>query len=134
MEYVVTNQVGEHVVLDRNELYDLVQHRLERGTNRYHDLKSKHPFFDDELRNVALDLMSVKLRTKYRRLADFTALHMFVVSLRCEHSCPYCQVSRQSDDKSTFDMSEETALNALKLVFQSPSPAIKIEFQGVSHF
>src|SRR6185437_2163664 len=68
--------------------------------------------------------------TKLRRLADFTGLHIFVVSLRCEHSCPYCQVSRQSDDKLAFDMSAETAEKALVLVFRSPSPAIKIEFQG----
>ena len=70
------------------------------------------------------------MHTKVLRLADFTGLHIFVVSLRCEHSCPYCQVSRQSDDKLTFDMSCDTAEKALELVFRSPSPAIKIEFQG----
>jgi len=36
-----------------------------------------------------------------------------VVSLRCEHSCPYCQVSRQSEDRSAFDMTEQTAEKAL---------------------
>ena len=63
-------------------------------------------------------------------LSNFTALHIFVVSLRCEHSCPYCQVSRQSEDKNTFDMDEDKAEKALNLVFQSPSQNIKIEFQG----
>ena len=55
---------------------------------------------------------------------------MFVISLRCEHSCPYCQVSRQSQDKQKFDMTKETADKAIDLVFQSPSKNIKIEFQG----
>src|SRR5262249_53163427 len=50
--------------------------------------------------------------------------------LRCEHSCPYCQVSRQSSDKSRFDMSEETARLALEATFRSPSASLKIEFQG----
>jgi len=39
-------------------------------------------------------------------------------------------VSRQSDDKIAYDMSETTANRALDLVFAGPSPSIKIEFQG----
>ena len=77
-----------------------------------------------------MDLLALKQRTKLIQLANFTSLHIFVVSLRCEHSCPYCQVSRQSDDKLAFDMSQETADKALAAVFESPSSAIKIEFQG----
>jgi hypothetical protein len=46
--------------------------------------------------SVALDLLAVKYRTKQAPLANLTSLIMFVVTLRCEHSCPYCQVSRQS--------------------------------------
>ena len=55
---------------------------------------------------------------------------MFVVTLRCEHSCHYCQVSRQSDDKLQFDMSLADADAALGVALRSPSPCIKIEFQG----
>jgi len=80
--------------------------------------------------SVVMDLLPLKVRTKLQRLADFTGLHIFVVSLRCEHSSSYCQVSRQSDDKLAFDMSIETAEKALALVFRSPSRGIKIEFQG----
>src|SRR6185437_15921258 len=49
---------------------------------------------------------------------------------RCEHSCPYCQVSRQSADRARFDMSEATAQRALESAFESKSSRIKIEFQG----
>lgn len=128
-DYVLTNQAAEFVVLDRPTLEAFVRHRLEPELPAYSELKSKH-FLTDQDSTVALDLLALKVRTKLERLRNFTALHMFVVSLRCEHSCPYCQVSRQSDDSTTFDMSEATALNALDLVFRSPSPAIKIEFQG----
>jgi len=128
-DYVASNQAGEYLVLDRKTLTDLVSHQLEPSSERYADLKGKH-FILDEDSSVPIDLLALKVRTKYRRLADFTALHMFVVSLRCEHSCPYCQVSRQSDDRVAFDMSEATADKALALVFRSPSPNIKIEFQG----
>lgn len=127
--YVLTNQAGEFLVLDRPTLDTFVRHRLSTTESTYADLKSKH-FLVDSDSSVAIDLLALKTRTKLRRLADFTGLHIFVVSLRCEHSCPYCQVSRKSDDKTAFDMSIETAEKALALVFRSPSPAIKIEFQG----
>ena len=51
---------------------------------------------------LPLELLAMKIATRYRRLAEFTGLHIFVVSLRCEHSCPYCQVSRQSADKRSL--------------------------------
>ncbi len=128
-EYVLTNQAGEILLLGRADLEQFVRHRLPAGSDHYNDLKSKHFLYDADS-DVAVDLLALKVRTKLRRLADFTSLHMFVVSLRCEHSCPYCQVSRRSDDAQAFDMSPETAGRALDLVFRSPSPSLKIEFQG----
>jgi uncharacterized protein len=128
-EYVLTNQAGEFLVVERPMLEALVRHRLPATNQLYDDLKSKH-FIIDLDSSVAMDLLSLKVRTKLQRLAHFTGLHIFVVSLRCEHSCPYCQVSRQSDNKLAFDMSIETAEKALALVIRSPSSGIKIEFQG----
>jgi uncharacterized protein len=128
-EYVLTNQAGEFIVLERPTLEALVRHQLPAMDRFYDDLKSKH-FIIDRDSSVAMDLLPLKVRTKLQRLAEFTGLHISVVSLRCEHSCPYCQVSRQSDDKLAFDMSVDTAEKALALVFRSPSHGIKMEFQG----
>jgi uncharacterized protein len=127
--YVVTNMVGEYAVVARETVHALARHTLRPSDPRYLELKTKH-FLRDADSDVANDLLALKSRTRYQRLADFTALHIFVVSLRCEHSCPYCQVSRQSDDRVAFDMTLETATKALELVFRSPSPSLKIEFQG----
>lgn len=127
--HVLTNLVGEYHVLAKPAAYDFLNHRLSQDTEEYRALKSKHFLLDDDS-DVAIDLLALKTRTKLERLSNFTGLHLFVVTLRCEHSCPYCQVSRQNDDKMQFDMSEETANRALDLVFRSPSPNIKIEFQG----
>ncbi len=129
--YVATNVAGEYIVIERNDLYDFAQHKLDNASEIYNDLKSKHFLYDDDS-NVAIDLLALKQRTKLRRLSDFTGLHMFVVSLRCEHSCPYCQVSRANNDamKAKFDMTQDVADKALAMTFRSPSPAIKVEFQG----
>ena len=127
--YMLSNEVGEYLVVDRPKLEAFVRKQVGADTDFYYDLKSKHFLFDDDS-NVAIDLLALKYRTKAQRIAQFTALHLFVVTLRCDYTCQYCQVSRQTDDKHAFDMSEDTANKALDLVFRSPSPAIKIEFQG----
>jgi len=126
---LLTNMVGEYFLLEEDKFQKFVSKKLGTNESSYIDLRSKH-FLKDSSNEVAIDLLALKLRTKLSRLSDFTALHIFVVSLRCEHSCPYCQVSRQSEDKQKFDMSEEIAHKAVELVFRSPSPTIKIEFQG----
>ena len=128
-EHVLTNLAGEHLVLADDQLRALVRRELPHTSKDYQDLRARH-FLYDESSKSALDLLALKVRSRYGRLAEFTSLHIFVVTLRCEHSCPYCQVSRQTEDTKAFDMSRETADQALEFVFRSPSPAIKIEFQG----
>jgi uncharacterized protein len=81
-EYVLTNQAGEFIVLERPTLEAVVRHQLPATDQLYDDLKSKH-FIIDRDSSVAMDLLPLKVRTKLQRLADFTALHLFVVSGQC---------------------------------------------------
>ena len=127
--YVAVNEVGESQVLLRDDLELLVRKRLPRTSPLYYSLKASH-FLEDNDSDVAPDLLTLKIRSKRERIAQFTSLHMFVVTLRCNHSCQYCQVSRQSEDRSAYDMTQPMADKALDFTFRSPSPAIKIEFQG----
>jgi len=127
--YVISNEVGEFLVITRVELERFVRKQIDFSESIYEDLKAKHFLFDDDS-NVALDLLALKYRTKAERSSNFTALHIFVVTLRCDYTCQYCQVSRQTDDKVAFNMSIEAADRSLDFVFRSPSPSLKIEFQG----
>jgi uncharacterized protein len=126
---LLTNLVGEHLFVRSDQFEAIVQKELPADSHLVRQLRGKHLIRLPE-EDVPLELLALKLRTRYDRLAQFTGLHIFVISLRCEHSCPYCQVSRQSQDKLRFDMSEETARLALEATFRSPSSQIKIEFQG----
>lgn len=128
-QVLLVNVAGDHIIVDRSSLTDLLEKKLSQDTRLFKDLRSKH-FLYDKHTHSSPTLLALKLKTRYRHLQTFTQLHMFVVSLRCEHSCPYCQVSRQSDDKIAYDMSEEVALKSIELALQSPSRDIKIEFQG----
>ena len=125
---ILTNLVGEHVFVTPDELSDVLngsctdQKLLAR-------LRAAH-LIQVPGETLPAELLAIKLRTRMSRLPDSTGLHIFVVTLRCESTCRYCQVSRQSVAKNEFDMTEETAQRALELAFRSPSPHLKIEFQG----
>lgn len=127
--YILTNDVGEYVLLQRAEFEEFVERRLDPASVTYRALKSRH-FLLDDTSDVALDLLTLKVRSRVERVAEFTGLHIFVVTLRCANTCQYCQVSRQSVDRMRFDMSEEHADRAVDLVFESPNQNLKIEFQG----
>lgn len=128
-KYVVTNFVGEYLILHRRELDDLVHKRILSNTPLFYDLTSKH-FISDSNSTVATDLLALKFRTKQHANSFFTSLHIFVVTLRCDYTCKYCQVSRQTEDKDSFDMTAITAENSLKHMFMSPNHSLKVEFQG----
>lgn len=131
--YVATNLAGEYTLLERESLQLLIKGELRVDSPDYTELRSRH-FLSDEHSKMAPDLLAIKIRTRHEKLAQWTGLHIFVLTLRCEHACPYCQVSRQSEDKASFDMSREQADKAVALVMQSPNPAAKIEFQGGESF
>lgn len=125
---LLTNMVGEHHFLPAAEFELLTQGHL-TDQETLQKLRAKHMIRSPD-EGVPLELLSIKTRTRYSRLPNFTGLHIFVVTLRCEHACAYCQVSRTNSPDPRFDMSPVTAALALDAVFKSPSPMIKIEFQG----
>jgi uncharacterized protein len=125
----VSNDVGEWTFLPDVDFASFAEGRLDRSSAAYGTLKGKH-FLTDSSSTLPIQLLATKYRTKHGFLDGFTSLHMFVVTLRCDHSCPYCQVSRVTEDRDRFDMSAETAERGVEWVFQSPSPLLKVEFQG----
>lgn len=127
--YVLTNLAGEYLVLTKGDLDLLISKKLPIGTINYNNLIAKN-FIYDQSSDVAINLIALKFRTKKSFLSEFTSLHLFVVSLRCDHSCPYCQVSRQNVDTSRFDMTIVTANKGIEFAFKSPSRSLKFEFQG----
>jgi His-Xaa-Ser system radical SAM maturase HxsB len=128
-EYILTNLAGEHLMMSAADLPTLINRGLDPSHHQFASLRSKH-FIRYPEEQAPLSLLALKVRTRYSRLPPFTNLHIFVVTLRCDHSCPYCQVSRQMEGEGAFDMTQEMADRALDFVFRSPNPAIKIEFQG----
>jgi His-Xaa-Ser system radical SAM maturase HxsB len=128
-QYLVANMVGDFIRLTDEELNNLVDLRLQPGDGLYEKAYAAHLITGTNQQSQG-QLLALRLRSRMSFLRQVTPLHIFVVTLRCEHSCPYCQVSRQSADRSRFDMTEEIAMRALDIAFTSPTARIKIEFQG----
>lgn len=128
-QYLLTNEVGEYVFLSNDDFHAFVNGKLDEHSVLFYDLASKQIATTDKVEDV-VQMLATKFRTKKSILRDFTSLHMIVPTLRCNSSCIYCQVARKNMDDHSADMSKKTAKNVVKTIFQSPSPCIKIEFQG----
>jgi len=107
----------------------LVKKTLTPDSSAYVELKSRH-FLIDSHNAVALQLLATQYRTKQQPLSEFTGLHMFVPTLRCDNSCFYCQASRKPSTAEGFDMTESVADRGVDFMFRSPSTVLKLEFQG----
>src|SRR5262249_2651119 len=121
--YVLTNDVGDHALLRNDEFRCLVEKSLDPNSTTYLNLRARN-FVSDSRGSVHARVLASRYRTRKSFLDGFTKLHIFVISLRCDHSCPYCQVSRQSEDRLKYDMTSETARLGVDLMLRVPNQAV----------
>ena len=105
----VANMVGDIILLDESEFLKLIGLNVVPGDTLY-ERGTEHLILGRKGRTSVLQLLALRLRSRMAFLRAPTGLHILVVTLRCEHSCPYCQVSRRSTDVDRYDMSKATAL------------------------
>lgn len=128
-EFLLTNDVGEYIFLSNEDFYNLVNGKMDESCDVFYDIESKQIATTDRIEDV-VPMLATKFRTKKSILKNFTSLHMVVPTLRCNSSCIYCQVARKNIDDNSSNMNKTTAKNIVNTIFESPSPYIKIEFQG----
>lgn len=126
---LLSNDLGDYAVLDRPSHDALLAGRLDPNHARYRDLEARS-LLKDPPRAQWRDLERAAHATRKAFALEGPSLHIFVVTLRCDHSCQYCQVSRAAVGAQGFDMSIEDARCAVDRVFESPSDSLTIEFQG----
>lgn len=126
---VLVNEVGDHLIVPCGTAQRIVERLIEPEEELYADLIANF-FISATPVPPLIDVLATRYRTKKSFLDNFTALHIFVLTLRCEHTCHYCQVSRVTQDKNAFDMSYAHLEKGISLMMQSPNPNITLEFQG----
>jgi His-Xaa-Ser system radical SAM maturase HxsB len=128
-DYLLVNEIGEFQVLPALDFRQFVAHQLAPSNPAYSQLKAKH-FLADNCSSALFEVLASKYRTKKSFLDGFTKLHIFVTTLRCNQSCPYCQVSRQNESVGSYDMTQEMLHRSVDLMLGNPAKAVTMEFQG----
>lgn len=127
---LVVNQGGEYLFLNRDEFDSLLKADIEHlSDNLFKTFESKQLIYTED-KELALNLLAAKLRTRKSFMRDFTSLHMLVLTTRCNCVCDYCHASSSDMQTQNSDMTWPVAKAAVDVIFQSPTPDIKIEFQG----
>lgn len=128
---ILVNEVGDFLLVPVGTAEKIILKQITKIENKnlYFDLISSF-FISEEAIPPLLNVLEARYRTKKSFLDQFTALHIFVISLRCEHTCHYCQVSRVTENKDQFDMSLYNIDEGIKIMMKSPNPHVTMEFQG----
>ncbi len=125
---VLVNELGDMIVSPIGTVFKLVNR--EPIDNELFKSLSANFFISETAIPVLADVYALRLREKKRFLDQFTALHIFVLTLRCNQNCVYCQASSCNEDCSSVTMSKHTMKKSVDLMFKSPSPYLTMEFQG----
>jgi His-Xaa-Ser system radical SAM maturase HxsB len=127
---LIVNEIGDYLVAPTGSVEKIVGKQINPTDPLYKDLVANW-FISEKPIPDLIDNYAVRLRTKKAFLDSFTALHIFVLTLRCNQNCVYCQASSKEKGFSAhYDMSEETIRHAVDLMFESPSEHLTMEFQG----
>lgn len=126
---LLVNDLGDYLLLPRGSVQRIVDRKIRPDDELYKDLAASF-FISERPLPRLVDTMAVRLATRKAFLDHFTALHIFVLTLRCNQNCIYCQASSKESYCEEYDMSEEALRQAVDLMFRSPSPSLTMEFQG----
>lgn len=125
---VLVNELGDMIVAPIGTAQRIVDHTLD-DEELYKSLVANF-FISEELLPSLLDIYASRLRLKKNFLDNRTALHIFVLTLRCNQNCVYCQASSREEGSLHCSMTFEMMEASVKLMFHSPSPSLTMEFQG----
>lgn len=126
---LLINDLGDFLLVPRGSVERIVNREIDTDGDLYKDLLASF-FISEQPLPRLIDTMAVRLATRKAFLDHFTALHIFVLTLRCNQNCIYCQASSKENHCSGYDMDETNLFRAIDLMFCSPSPALTMEFQG----
>lgn len=126
---LLVNEVGDYLFCPQGTVSRIVHREIDSSEEIYQDLTANF-FISSSPIPPLMDVLAARLRTKKAFLDDFTSLHIFVLTLRCNQNCSYCQATSQDEQVSGKDMDLNDLLKAVELMFRSPSKHLTMEFQG----
>ena len=131
-KYIATNLCGSYILLDsRQELESIIFGRTDKLSNeKINELTAKSFLATQDEYRSRLSLVGSKYASILNSGIFAPSLFLVNPTLRCDHNCKYCQVSRASITKRGFDIPENSINKILSIIKEIPNSKIKIEFQG----
>lgn len=126
---ILTNDLGDYLIVPRGSVQRIVNREVSPAEELYKDLLASFFISETPVPHL-LDNMATRLATRKSFLDGFTALHIFVMTLRCNQNCIYCQASSRDSSLKGCDMKESDLMTAIDLMFRSPARHLTMEFQG----
>lgn len=126
---LLVNDLGDYLVAPKGTVQRLVNHFISPEEELYKDLSASF-FISERPIPELIDNMAVRLATRKAFLDNFTSLHIFVLTLRCNQNCIYCQASSKENCEEEYNMKISDLEKSIDLMFRSPSPYLTMEFQG----
>ncbi|OXE34119.1 His-Xaa-Ser system radical SAM maturase HxsB, partial [Vibrio parahaemolyticus] len=127
---LLTNQAGFHAYLSRMELNSLIDKNSTDDAVIDELLERKLFICDDEYKSASVGSLASGMSKRLMSALNFNPIFMIVPTLRCDHTCHYCQVSRASVKASNYDLEPDLIPLLLQRIRSLGNAPYKLEIQG----
>lgn len=131
-KWILSGPSGAFAILDsRDELEAIVDREFDAlPAYQLDNLIAKSFVSVGSERELRARLIASQMATQLSKAISSPSLFMVVPSLRCDHDCQYCQVSRVPKDRDGYDLDVDHIDGILEVIAAVSNNKIKIEFQG----
>ena len=128
---IVSNLAGQHQTLSEEEFGYLVESRYHKISGRaLSSLESQNFICNESEVEIRGRVLTSKYASRVYNSLLPPSLFLVVPTLRCDHDCHYCQVSRVSRSAIGYDLEEKHISDILQHINFLSKEYVKIEFQG----
>lgn len=124
----ISNLAGYSLTIKNEHLHELMSFGVTSDEEVNKHLVSK--FFISEDVVLAEKILASAFGKKLQNEMQFSPIFMVVPTLRCDHTCKYCQVSRASLSAGQYDLDEKLIPVIISHIKSLSLKPYKIEIQG----
>ncbi|MGY8872399.1 MAG: His-Xaa-Ser system radical SAM maturase HxsB [Pseudomonadales bacterium] len=129
-DYFLSNMAGFHTFLGHDSLIELINFSKTSCHNDNVALESALFIAQEQRADVALSAMGSALAKKLQYELQFNPTFMIVPTLRCDHTCTYCQVSRAPLNAQNYDLEPAAVPVIISTIKKLSDAPYKLEIQG----
>ncbi|ELQ9309326.1 His-Xaa-Ser system radical SAM maturase HxsB [Serratia marcescens] len=126
----LSNLAGFHQLISEDSFSQLVRHSLPEDKSLADALESKLFISEDDEQAFTTSVLSSGFAKRIMSDLAVNPIFMIVPTLRCDHTCKYCQVSRAAVGANNYDLDPALIPAIVNQIKKLSVPPYKIEVQG----